>query len=105
MYILIDTYKQVNVGEPVVIRSDNNGGIGAFLISGEKIGYLAGAQPEGCVDYYTIAGSLYDNRVLGQVAIKCGKTVFLQTDSKLLRRSVVPQRVEVAGYGMMVCAR
>ena len=105
MYILIDTFKQVNVGEPVVIRSDNNGGIGAFAISGEKIGYLTGAQPEGCVDYYSIAGSLYDNRVLGQVAIKCGNTAFLQTDSKLLRRASAPKRMEVAGYGMMVCAR
>lgn len=108
MFVLIDTCKEVKVGEPVVVRSDNMGGIGAYAISGEKIGMLTGAQPDGCVDYWAIAGSLYDNRVLGTVAIKCGSSVFLSTDSRLLARATAPKsvtRVVKEGYGMLVASK
>ena len=41
MYILIDAYRDVKPGDVVVIKSDRAGGIGAFLIGGEKIGELS----------------------------------------------------------------
>ena len=83
MYILIDAYRDVKPGDVVVIKSDRAGGIGAFLIGGEKIGELSGSQPEGCLDFWTVASNLYDNRVLCDVAVKCGSTVILHTESRL----------------------
>lgn len=102
MYIVIDTIKNVKIGEPVVIRSDNRGGIGAFLIGGERIGELSGRQPEGCLDYWTIARSLYDNRVLCEVAIKCGDSAILSTQSRLFASLRTVKRLELEGYGMMI---
>ena len=105
MNILLDAIQEVSIDEPLVIRSDNLGGIGVYAISGELVGYLAGSQPEGCIDYFTIASSLFSNRVLCKVAIKCGRNVFLSTESKLLRIATMPKtlhRVEIEGYGMMV---
>lgn len=100
MYVFIDCNKRVKPGEPVVIRSDDRGGIGAFLIGGERIGELCGDQPEGCLDYWTIARGLYDNRVLCDVAICCGRTVILHTESRLFASLVRLQREEIAGYGI-----
>ncbi len=103
MYLSIEINKQVNLGEVIVIKSDNNGGIGAFLVSGEKVGKLASTQPEGCVNYWTVAGNIFANRVLCKVAIKTGNTAILQTESALLKNAIpVYGRVVVEGYGMLV---
>lgn len=103
MYILVEADRDVRLGEVIVIKSDNAGGIGAFLIGGEKIGELSGSQPEGCLNYWTVAGALYDNRVLCEVAIKCGGTLILHTESRLFASLRTIKRVEIEGYGMAVC--
>ncbi len=103
MFIFIEATKDVKVGEVMVIKSDNAGGIGAYLIGGEKVGALSGDQPEGCVDFWTIARNLYNNRILGKVAIKCGGAVILHTDSKLLASEPVYNRIEKEGYGILMC--
>ena len=103
MFIFIEANKDVNVGEVIVIKSDNAGGIGAYLIGGERIGVLSGDQPDGCVDYWTVARNLYDNRILGKVAIKCGGAVILYTDSRLLEQKQAFCRVEKEGYGILMC--
>lgn len=102
MYILIDTYRDIKPGDVVVIKSDRAGGIGAFLIGGEKIGELSGSQPEGCLDFWTVASNLYDNRVLCDVAVKCGSTAILHTESRLFASLRTLHRVEIEGYGMAV---
>lgn len=84
MYIGIEVNEKAKVGDVVIIKSDNQGGIGAFLMTGEKVGEPVGRQPEGCVDYWAMASTLYNNRVLCRLAIKCGNTAILQTDSRLL---------------------
>ena len=84
MYIGIEVNEKAKVGDVVIIKSDNRGGIGAFLMTGEKVGEPVGRQPEGCVDYWAMASTLYNNRVLCRLAIKCGNTAILQTDSRLL---------------------
>lgn len=98
MFIFIEANKHVNVGEVLVVKSDNNGGIGAYLIGGEKIGRLSGDQPAGCVDFKTVVTSLYDNRVLGRAAIVGGDAVIMQTDSKLFAPAQTLKRVEKEGY-------
>ena len=84
MYIGIEIKGNAKPGEVVIIKSDNEGGIGAFLMTGEKIGEPVGRQPEGCVDYWAMASTLYNNRVLCRLAVRCGDTAILQTDSRLL---------------------
>lgn len=103
MYIGIELNKSANVGDVVIIKADGTGGIGAFLMTGERIGEPVGRQPEGCVDYWTMASALFDNRVLCRLAIKCGNTAILQTDSKLLAkveaaRAAQPRKT-VPAYG------
>ena len=104
MYLLINLNKNVAVGEPVVIRSDYFGGIGAYIMSGEKVGELSGAQPEGCAQYHQIAGHLYDNRIFGKITIKAGNAAFLYTDSVILERPVRQTRIVKEGYGMLVAS-
>ncbi len=104
MYLLIDLKKNVAAGEPIVIRSDYMGGIGAFMMSGEKVGELSGAQPDGCAEYHAIAGYLYENRIFGKIAIKSGNAAFMYTDSVCLDRPVKKRRVLCEGYGMLVNA-
>lgn len=104
MYIGIEIHGNAKPGDVVIIKADGTGGIGAFLMTGEKLGEPVGRQPEGCVDYWTMASVLYDNRVLCRLAIRCGDTAILQTDSKLLagaesRRGFETHRtVPVYGY-------
>lgn len=103
MYICIDLFREVKAGEVVVVRSDERGGIGAFLIGGEQIGKLSNVQPEGCLGYWAIASVLYDNRVICDAAVRSGNSMILHTESRLLA-SARPsyKRVLVEGYGMAV---
>ena len=103
MYLSIEINKQINVGEVIVVKSDNNGGIGAFLVSGEKVGKLASIQPEGCVSYWTVAGNIFANRILCKVAIKSGNSAILHTESALLKNALPSLgRMVVEGYAMLV---
>lgn len=103
MYVCIDLFREVKTGEVVIVRSDDRGGIGAFLIGGEQIGKLSATQPDGCLGYWTIASVLYDNRVICDAAIRSGNHMILHTESRLLA-SARPsyRRVVVEGYGMAV---
>lgn len=103
MFIFIEANKDVKAGEVIVVKSDNAGGIGAYLIGGEKAGVLSGDQPDGCVDYWTVARNIYNNRILGKAVIVCGGAVIMQTDSKLLAPKPVCSRVELEGYGFLMC--
>lgn len=100
MYLFIDLEREVKAGEVVVIRSDNMGGIGAFLIDGSRVGSLSGTQPEGCLNYWTIASAIYNNRVLCDVAVRCGASAILHTESRLFASLRSVSRVEVEGYGI-----
>lgn len=100
MYLFIDLEREVKAGEVVVIRSDDMGGIGAFLIGGERVGTLSGRQPEGCLSYWSIASALYNNRVLCDVAVRSGASAILHTESRLFASLREFRRVEVEGYGV-----
>ena len=76
------------------------GGIGAFLIGGERVGTLSGRQPEGCLSYWSIASALYNNRVLCDVAVRSGASAILHTESRLFASLREFRRVEVEGYGV-----
>lgn len=105
MFVCIDLKKQVKVGEVIVIKADNRGNIGAFLVSGEQVGYLSDEQPEGCISYWTVMRNIFNNRILCQVAIKCGEAAILNTESDVLRYAKRNyKRVETEGYGMIVPA-
>lgn len=55
------------------------------------------------MSFWDIASSVGKNRVLCKVAIKAGKVLILQSDSKVFtRRGFV--RVEEQGYGMLISA-
>ena len=100
MYLFIDLEREIKAGEIVIIRSDGMGGVGAFLIGGTRIGSLSGNQPEGCLDYWTIVSTIYNNRVLCDVAIRCGTSAILHTESRLFASLRNVSRVEVEGYGI-----
>lgn len=103
MYICIETGVNVKPREVVVIKSDNAGGIGAYLIDGSKVGYLMAEQPDGCVSYWKVAGALFDNRVLCDVAISCDGMAILHTESRLLSEERVYERVTKEGYSFVMC--
>ena len=103
MYVCIDLFAEVKAGEVVIVRSDERGGIGAFLIGGEQVGKLSAVQPEGCLGYWTIASVLYDNRVICEAAVRSGNHMILHTESRLLAAARPSyHRVVVEGYGMAV---
>ena len=102
MYLLIDLFKNIPAGEPVVIRSDRLGGIGAFCMNGEKVGELSGVQPEGCAEYHKVIGYLCDNRIFGKIAIKNGNSAFLYANGVCLDQPLRQARITREGYGMLV---
>lgn len=102
MNICANIITNVEIGEVVVIKKDRAGVLGLYLIGGEMVGTVLGRQPDGCVDFWSIAAASSDNRILAKVSIKCGKIVFLNTDSKALSRPPVLERFELEGYGMPV---
>ncbi len=103
MYVCVELVKEVKVGEVVIVKSDGRGGIGAFVLGGEQVGRVCSDQPDGCVRYWSIAGVLFDNRVVCDAAVRSGRHMLLHTESRLLAASrPIFRRVEVEGYGMAV---
>jgi hypothetical protein len=85
MFICAELLQDVKVGEVIVVKYDNYAkALGAFLITGEKIGEIPSCQAEGCLDFWTLATRIEDNRVLCRAVIKGGRLLILSTDSKLL---------------------
>lgn len=103
MFICAELLQDVKVGELIVVKYDNYGkSVGAYLITGEKVGEITSQQAEGCLDYWTIATRLDNNRVLCRVAIKGGRLLILSTDSKLLSSEyVAPAPVYTAKHSPM----
>ncbi len=85
MFICAELLQDVKVGEMVVVKYDNYGKtLGAYLITGEKIGEIATKQADGCLDFWTIATRIENNRILCHAVIKGGRLLILSTDSKIL---------------------
>ena len=103
MYFCILSDKNISAGETLVLGTNSRGDLVCCLIEGTFVGYVSAKQPEGCLDFWEIASSVGKNRVLCKVAIKAGRVLILQSDSKLFaRRGVI--RVEEQGYGMLIPA-
>ena len=84
MFICAELIKDVKIGEIIVVKNDVFGsGIGGYLISGEKVATVSSRQADGCVDFWTIASNIENNRVLCHAAIKGGRLLILSTDSKV----------------------
>ena len=74
--------KNISAGETLVLGTNSRGDLVCCFIDGTFVG---------------------KNRVLCKVAIKAGKVLILQSDSKVFtRRGFV--RVEEQGYGMLISA-
>ncbi|MDR0426503.1 MAG: hypothetical protein LBH24_04945 [Clostridiales bacterium] len=102
MFVCAEVYKDVSVGELIVLKQDEaRGGIGAYLITGEKVGNVTGRQPAGCVDFWTVAAAAAKNRVLCTASILCGRVLIATSDSKALDKPIEYGREEIEGYGMM----
>ncbi len=84
MFICAEMIKDVPVGEVIIVKNDEKlGGLGAYLITGEKVADVTSAQAEGCLDFWTMASRIENNRVLCKAAIKGGRLLILSTDSRL----------------------
>lgn len=103
MYFCIMTEKNVKAGEVMVLKCNRWGELGCCLIDGTFIGYVCDKQPEGCMSFWDIASAVGASRVLCNVAVKAGKVLIMNSDSKIFARRDY-RRVEVEGYGMMVTA-
>ena len=85
MFICAELLQNVTVGEVVIVKYDDyTKTLGAFLITGEKVGEITSNQAEGCLDFWTIVSRIGNNRVICRVVIKGGRLLILSTDSKLL---------------------
>ena len=107
MYLLIDTVQkeEVKAGDPVVIKYDSTFGlVGAFGIGGELYGYLAAEQPDGCVDTWQVYARIGNNRIIARAAVILPHGLLLASESPLLTPPVAVERMEKAGYGLMVRA-
>ena len=84
MFICAELIGDVNVGELVVVKYDDySKTLGAHLITGEKVGEITSNQAEGCLDFWTIASRIENNRVICHVVIKGGRLLILSTESRL----------------------
>lgn len=104
MFIAVSTLGKVKCGEPLIMKADCKfGQIGVYEIGGELVGYVANAQPDGCVDCWTIMSKIMDNRILCSGAVSFENTLIVTTDSALLKSAVGEyRRVEKGGYGMLL---
>ena len=94
MFICAELLQDVKVGEVVVVRYDEyNKGLGAYLVSGEKVGIVASHQAEGCLDFWTLATKIENNRVLCRAVIKGGRLLILSTESRLFAADVAEPAV------------
>ena len=85
MFICAELLQDVKVGEMVIVKYDDyTKTLGAFLITGEKVGEITSNQAEGCLDFWTIVTRIGNNRVICRVVIKGGRLLILSTDSKIL---------------------
>lgn len=103
MYFCVMSEKNISAGETLVLGTNSRGDLVCCFIDGTFVGYVSAKQPEGCMNFWDIASSVGKNRVLCKVAIKAGRVLILQIDSKVFnRRGFV--RVEEQGYGMLISA-
>ncbi|MBO5223923.1 MAG: hypothetical protein J6C23_05365 [Clostridia bacterium] len=85
MFICAELLQDVKVGELIVVKYDEySKTLGAHLITGEKVGEISSQQAEGCLDFWTIASRIEDNRIICHVVIKGGRLLILSTESKIL---------------------
>ena len=91
MFICAELLQDVKVGEIIVVKYDNYARkLGAYLITGEKIGEISSHQAEGCLDFWTLATRIDNNRILCKAIIKGGRLLILSTDSKILSSEYEP---------------
>ena len=84
MFICAELLQDVKVGEVIVVKYDDYSKcLGAHLITGEKVGEITSNQADGCIDFWTIASRIENNRVLCRAVIKGGRLLILSTDSRL----------------------
>jgi hypothetical protein len=103
MYFCVMSEKNISAGETLVLGTNSRGDLVCCFIDGTFVGFVSAKQPEGCMNFWDIASSVGKNRVLCKVAIKAGRVLILQSDSKVFnRRGFV--RVEEQGYGMLISA-
>lgn len=99
MFICAELLQDVKIGEVIVVKYDaNTNGLGAFLITGEKVGQITSHQADGCIDFWTIATRIENNKILCHAIIKGGRLLILATDSRLLAGQVergIPSMVNV----------
>ena len=105
MYMIFHSMAKarVDAGEPLVVKYDARfGRVGAYDVGGERHGYLADRQPDGCVDEWTVYSQIGDNRVLGRAAVIMDGVIIFQTDTEVfdLKRDFVPS--VGGGYGVYV---
>lgn len=101
MYFCIMSNRNLKVGEVAVLKFGNDGQLGCYLIDGTFAGHVCARQPEGCMSFWEIASAVGNKKIISFAAIKAGKVIIMQSNSKAFERRAV-RRVEVEGYGMMV---
>lgn len=102
MFIAVSTLGKVKCGEPLVMKADASfGQIGVYEIGGELVGHVANAQPEGCLDCWTVMSKIRDNRILCSGAVCFDNLLIVTTDSAVLKADNRYIRQEAAGYGIL----
>ncbi len=85
MFICAELLQDVKIGEVIVVRYDEySRSLGAYLITGKKVGEITSHQAEGCLDFWTLATRIDNNRILCKAIIKGGRLLILSTESKIL---------------------
>lgn len=84
MFVCADIFKDVKIGEVLIVKYDEySGSVGVFLVGGEKVGEISSRQAEGCIDFWTVASRIGNNRVLCKAVIKGGRLLIMSTDSRV----------------------
>ena len=104
MFICAEMIRDVKIGEMVIVKNDTYGkGLSAFLITGEKVADITSNQADGCLDFWTMATRIENNRVLCTAVIKGGRLLILSTQSRVFDQKsavAVPQSCRLATVGV-----
>ena len=84
MFICADIVCDVKIGEVLVVKYDDYAkSVGVYLIGGQKVGEVSSRQAEGCIDFWTVASRIGNNRVLCKAVIKGGRLLIMSTESRV----------------------
>lgn len=85
MYISASLIKKTKIGDPVIIRFDNQfGEVILQGIDGKAVGIVMDFNVEGCITKGYLKNRIATNKLLGEIKLISGNICIIDCESKLL---------------------